>query len=530
MTDDFGGGTYNPNAISPGQAFGQMQNMGNQQQNNPMLSGPLGSGGQGWTPPSQQQIQDWNNNPQQGFGNDYGGNIDMSPQAQAQRQQQSQMNQQGGNQPTLYREPSQGMQQNPSYQAQNSGTAQAQSATQPQMNAGQFDNKFLTGAYQQMFGRAPDQAGYDFWSKSLANGSTPQQVLSSMQTSPEYQQAQALKTIGTTTGNNPFGLSGANAAGNQASTNPYIQAAQQTAVGNYQGATAATAANRVNQNTPYSNLQYQQTGTDANGNPIWSANQSLNPTLQSAMSGLQNKLANTAGQGINTNTLAQTGINPGEMYSDAIMRRLQPQLQQQQASVETQLANQGIMPGSEAYNRAKTQLAQQQNDLLTSAQVGGMDVGLRANQQGFNQQLAQSNLPITQLGAFNQATQPGYVSPYSQAAVSGPDYTGAYTTSQAAQIAAQNAAAARTANLQSGLFGLGSSALLGGGGIGGLTNLGIGAYNGLGNLFGNNGLNNPFVSSTDYMNNIGATSSGLGTLFGSNSVPIDTGINKLIGI
>jgi hypothetical protein len=127
------------------------------------------------------------------------------------------------------------------------------------------------------------------------------------------------------------------------------------------------------------------------------------------------------------------------------------------------------MPGSEAYNRAKTQLAQQQNDLLTSAQVGGMDVGLRANQQGFNQQLAQSNLPITQLGAFNQATQPGYVSPYSQAAVSGPDYTGAYTTSQAAQIAAQNAAAARTANLQNGLFNLGSSAILGSGGIGNLA-------------------------------------------------------------
>jgi hypothetical protein len=217
-------------------------------------------------------------------------------------------------------------------------------------------------------------------------------------------------------------------------------------------------------------LQYQQTGTDANGNPIWSANQSLNPTLQSAMSGLQNRLASTAGQGINTNTLAQTGINPGELYSDAIMRRLQPQLQQQQASVETRLANQGIMPGSEAYNRAKTQLAQQQNDLLTSAQVQGMDVGLRANQQGFNQQLQQSNLPIQQLGAFNQATQPGYVTPYNQAAVAGPDYLGSYTTGQAAQIAAQNAANARTANLQSGLFGLGSSALLGGGGIGGLAN------------------------------------------------------------
>ena len=407
--------------------------------------------------------------------------------------------------------------QNPSYQAQNTGTTDAQQATQPPMNTGntgQFDNKFITGAYQQMFGRAPDQAGYDFWTKSLASGSTPEQVIQSMQTSPEYQQAQALKRIGTTTGNNPWGISGANATGNLASTNPYIQAAQQTAVGNYQGAQSATAANRVNQQTPYSSLQYQQTGTDASGNPIWSANQALNPTLQTAMSGLQNRLASTAGQGINTNTLAQTGINPGELYSDAIMRRLQPQLQQQAASVETRLANQGIMPGSEAYNRAKQQLAQAQNDALTSAQVQGMDVGLRANQQGFNQQLQQSNLPIQQLGAFNQATQPGYVTPYNQAAVTGPDYTGAYTTAQAAQIAAQNAANARTANLQSGLFNLGSSALLGGGGISGLTNLGQQGYNWLSGLGGNSNI----IPTGDM------------TYFGANSIPIDTGINDLIGL
>ena len=389
----------------------------------------------------------------------------------------------------------QGMKQNPSYQAQNSGTAQAQSATQPQMNAGgQFDNRFLNGLYQTQLGRAPDQAGYDFWNNSLNAGAKPEDIIKAFQTSPEYTQNQALKNLNANPNGNPWKLSGANVTGNQASTNPYIQAAQNTAVGNYQGAQTATSANRVNQQTPYSSLQYQQTGTDANGNPIWSANQSLNPALQSAMSGLQNKLATSAGQGINTNTLAQTGINPGEMYSDAIMRRLQPQQQQQSAAVETQLANQGIMPGSEAYNRAKTQLAQQQNDQLTSAQVGGINVGLQANQQGFNQQLQQSNLPIQQLGAFNQATQPGYVTPYNQAAVAGPDYTGAYTTGQAAAIAAQNAANAKTANLQNGLFSLGSSAILGSGGVNNLINLGQQGYDWLSNLGNYNTATNNFFT------------------------------------
>jgi hypothetical protein len=280
------------------------------------------------------------------------------------------------------------------------------------------------------------------------------------------------------------------------STNPYVQAAQATTMGNLYGAQAATQANRINQNTPYGSLNYQQ-GVDQYGNPTWTANQQLSQPLQdltnTSLQGLQQSLQNP-----------MYGINPGETYSSAIMQRLQPQVQQSNDRLTAQLANQGIAPGTEAYNRAMTLQGQKTNDLLTSAQVQGMNTGLQA-QQLQNQQAAN----IKSLGA------PGYINPYSQAAVAGPDYMGAYTTSRAADIAQQNAANAKTANLQSGLFGLGGAALLGGGGIGslgnaatagtGLLGLGSSAYN---SFFGNNGLNNPFVSSTDYMNNIGATSSG----------------------
>jgi hypothetical protein len=141
-------------------------------------------------------------------------------------------------------------------------------------------------------------------------------------------------------------------------------------------------------------------------------------------------------------------------------------------------------------------------------QMAGTQANNAATQQNYANALQQQNLPLQQLGAFQQATAPGYVNPYSQAAVSGPDYLGAYSTLNAQQIAAQNAANAKTANTQAGLYGLGGAALLGGGGVGGLAS-GIGSgLTGLANLFGNNGLNNPLVSSTDYMNNIGAVSSG----------------------
>jgi hypothetical protein len=285
----------------------------------------------------------------------------------------------------------------------------------------------------------------------------------------------------------------------QGSSNPYIQAAQATTMGNLYGAQAATQANRINQNTPYGSLNYTQ-GVDANGNPTWTANQQLSQPLQNltntSLQGLQQSLQNP-----------MYGINPGQTYSDAIMQRLSPQLAQQSESNTAALANQGIVPGTKAYENAMRTFQQGQNDLRTSAQIQGMQTGLQA-QQLQNQQAAN----IKALGV------PNYINPYSQAAVAGPDYLGAYTTANAADIAKQNAANAKAANMQSGLFGLGNSALLGAGGVGnligntglnggtasGLLGIGGSAYN----MFGNNGLNNPFVSSTDYMNNIGATGSG----------------------
>ena len=302
-----------------------------------------------------------------------------------------------------------------------------------------------------------------------------------------------------------------NLATSATSTDPYTQSAQRTAVGNLAGAQNASAANRVNQNTPYQSLQYQQTGTDANGNPIWSANQSLAPQFQGSLSNLAQNVGQTTQNAFNPTNLPSMGINPSENYSDAIMRRLQPQIQHQTEMSDAQLANQGIVPGTEAYTNAKRVLGQQQNDLLTSAQIGGIGVGQQANQQAYNQQLQTYNNPLQQLGAFNQATQAGYVNPYNQAAVAGPDYLGAQATSNAAAIAAQNARNAQTANMQSGLYGLGASAILGGGG---LANLGSSVINGigsLGNFFGYQpNISGAGGSAIDYASQLGDPGNYLG--------------------
>jgi hypothetical protein len=131
------------------------------------------------------------------------------------------------------------------------------------------------------------------------------------------------------------------------------------------------------------------------------------------------------------------------------MRRLQPQMQNQQESFDVKMANQGIPVGSEAYNRAYRNFSQGQNDLLTSAQTAGINTGLAVN-QAQNQTAAN----------IKALTTPNYVNPYTQAAVAGPDYLGAAGLSNQSAMGSQNAATAGRANLTGGLMNLAGTAAL----------------------------------------------------------------------
>jgi hypothetical protein len=293
----------------------------------------------------------------------------------------------------------------------------------------------------------------------------------------------------------------------QYGSNPFVQAAQANTMGNIQGAQTATAANRVNQQTPYGSLQYTQTGTDQFGNPMWSANQTVAPEFQGALGNISNQLASQTNTPFNASQFApQTSVAGGGMEgwdkaSNLLMSRLNPQIEQGQERLQAQLANQGIAAGTEAYNRAMTLQGQKENDLRTQAQIAGSQVqnqmfgqnlqagqfGNQAQNQAYQQAMGGYNLPLAQLGAFRQATAPTYINPYTQAAVAGPDILGAYTSSEAARIAQQNADAAKQAALTGGLFQLGGSALSNPSavsGLGGLINKGIGAAGDfLGGLF-----------------------------------------------
>jgi hypothetical protein len=166
--------------------------------------------------------------------------------------------------------------------------------------------------------------------------------------------------------------------------------------------------------------------------------------------------------GIDMSKLPSTGINPGEMYSDAIMRRLQPQLAQEKSAFDAQMANQGIATNSEAYANAKRQFDQTQNDRLTSAITGGMNVGLNANQQAFAQQGYNQMQPINVINALRTGSQvqaPNFVNSANQATTQGPDLLGATGQQYNAQLAQTNANNAAAGGFMGGLMNMGASFL-----------------------------------------------------------------------
>jgi hypothetical protein len=256
----------------------------------------------------------------------------------------------------------------------------------------------------------------------------------------------------------------------------YTGAAQQTAQGNLDAARVATAANRVNQVTPYGNLDYTQSGTDPYGNPTWTATTSLSDVGQQLLNN-QNQTSlglggtinaalgqvqNTMGQAFNPN-LPSTGMNPGQSYQDAYMQRLAPQIEQSRESTTAALANQGVVPGTKAYDNAMRQQAMKENDLLLGATTQGFGTGLQANQQAYNQAMTNYNMPLNTLSALRSGSQvqnPTFVNSAQQATTQGADILGATQMGYNAQMGNFNAGQAAQQNLNSGLMGLGGAAMM----------------------------------------------------------------------
>jgi hypothetical protein len=112
---------------------------------------------------------------------------------------------------------------------------------------------------------------------------------------------------------------------------------------------------------------------------------------------------------LDLSNIAKMPVNAGTTAQEAIMRRLEPSLARQRTSTETQLINQGLRPGTEAYDNAARILGEQENDLRSQAALQGLNLDIGANQQGFSQALQGGQYAnaadLAQFGAAQQAQQ-----------------------------------------------------------------------------------------------------------------------------
>ena len=256
----------------------------------------------------------------------------------------------------------------------------------------------------------------------------------------------------------------------------YTAAAQAQGEASKELTTQQTYANRPTINTPFGSQTWGTAqGTDpSTGLPIteWTQNVNLTPQLEQALGGqmdIQNARTNTAqgmlgemqdqfrqpldfsglpsapalpgatGQIDLQRSLDMSGVPgmPGSAddtrnrVEDALyqrhVRRLDPQFQREQGSLETQLANQGLTRGSEAWNNAATDFGNKKEDayeraMLESILAGGQEatrdfgMDMQRRQQGYNEALgegnfsnsagvSQANLDNQQFGQGMQATE-----------------------------------------------------------------------------------------------------------------------------
>jgi hypothetical protein len=253
-----------------------------------------------------------------------------------------------------------------------------------------------------------------------------------------------------------------------------VKTAQAQTESNVKTATTQQQLNMVDQTNPYGSQKYTQTGTWADGTPRFSMETTFSPEEQAKQQQQWefDKLTNQLG--INQ-TKKLTGLldTPFKIDNEATegrlmelgRKRLDPILSERSAALETKLYNQGVQPGTEAWDRAMRENSQATNDAYNSLLLGG-----RA--QAAQELTAERNQPINEITALmsgGQVTQPTFGNT-PQAGVANTDVAGITQQAYENSLIPWKQQNAQKQAMMGGLFSLGGAALGGWarGGFGGL--------------------------------------------------------------
>lgn len=110
---------------------------------------------------------------------------------------------------------------------------------------------------------------------------------------------------------------------------------------------------------------------------------------------------------LDTRNLTQMPTNAGISAQQAILSRLDPTIQAGDTSFKQSLANQGLAPGTAAYDAAFRNREMSKNDLYNQAALQGINLDMSARQQGLNE--------LNTLGTFGNQAQLAGAGLYNQA-------------------------------------------------------------------------------------------------------------------
>jgi hypothetical protein len=218
---------------------------------------------------------------------------------------------------------------------------------------------------------------------------------------------------------------------------PYQTAAAQTG-SNVTTAQANAIMNNANEKSVLGNVNYNITGYQTVKDPTTGKSYSI-PKYErvQTLSPSQQKLYDQQvqlGQGLNNLAIQQTGKltdlmgkpidtvglpdAPGnseayrQQVEQAMMTRMNPQLDRDRSALETRLVNQGLVRGSEAFNQALDETNRQANDARTQVFLASGAEGRAQEQQqatnrerAFQERISLRNQPINEITALMSGGQ-----------------------------------------------------------------------------------------------------------------------------
>lgn len=193
----------------------------------------------------------------------------------------------------------------------------------------------------------------------------------------------------------------------------YMGLANQQAQQGQQNVNAQTQANRPNQSNPYASVTW---GMGPDGRPVQSTQ--FSGPMGELNQSLQQQAASAMGRPFDLSGLpqAQSGSDAREQAINAAYgsatSRLDPMFNQREEATRNRLLNQGLQPGSEAYNRELESLGRERTDAYnqalssaigqgTSAGNAIFQQGMQSRQQALEEALRQRGQAMGELQGMN---------------------------------------------------------------------------------------------------------------------------------